>query len=881
MKRTSSSPACFLLASLIAVSLLTCTVSAQVNIFSENFDTDHSLDDTWITNSVGGYNPVDLYFDYSTVGIPSAPNSTGGTTRGLKLQANLDTVTAVFPSGCSVSPAGFSISSNFEMRWDWWLNFNGSPTTGLTGGGSGSTQIGGAGFGTAATTANVPTIIDAVFVGCSGDGTGTSADYRMYTPAFSASLQDASGVYAAGTVGSRNNTHAYYQSTFPPVSATNTCPDQLALYPGTQFGLTQGGSAGMKWHDISLKKIGNIITYTIDGLLIATADISTNGTLGGANIVFGHFDINSGVSTDPNRTNLAFSLVDNVRVTSFTNVITIAAVSPSAAESGPSSATFTLTRSASGFAQTVNYSIAGTASNGTDYTNALGGALSGTVTFAASDTDTNVTIVPIDDAVSEATESVVLSILPGLYVGAGSATATITDNDPQLLTITSVSTQMYERTNDYATFRITRLGDLNAASYTVNLSFAGTAANDVDYALDPMGTFDPGMETMDLKVRPIEDAAFEGNEIVTLNIAAAGGGEYGIGTPGSASITLVDATSPPATLLFSENFDTADSGNNWNVFVTGSDNTVQFGFDYSSQGIPSAPHGSGDTFGVYMAVNKSAGTATAVNLYPIGQSFSGNYALRFDMLLNLQLPNAVSTEYVLFGLNHSGTLTNWFRNSPGGVPAGWSFDGVFYGIEADGAGLGDYANYSSPTTAGNNPTALTAGRSATTLTNEFKVPPFAAPGVPANNLSLASPTPIWADVELSQIGKIITLKVNNTTIMSYSNATPYAAGNVMIGYDDAYDSVSLNTSYVVIDNLRVVRLNGLDITAVKDLGANMQLDFSFDLNDVPAAFKVQTAAAVTGAYADATATIVQLSPGSYRATVAKSGSAQFFRIRHN
>src|SRR5262245_60505568 len=158
--------------------LLTSAAQAQVTIFTADFDTDHSLDGTWITNSVGGYNPVNLFFDYSTVGIPSAPNSVGGTTRGLKLQANLDPLVGIFPSGSSVSPAGFGISANFEMRWDWWLNFNGP----LTGGGSGSTQIGGAGFGTAATTANVPTIIDAIFVGCSGDGTGTAADYRVYSP---------------------------------------------------------------------------------------------------------------------------------------------------------------------------------------------------------------------------------------------------------------------------------------------------------------------------------------------------------------------------------------------------------------------------------------------------------------------------------------------------------------------------------------------------------------------------------------------------------------------------------------------------------------------------------------------------------------------------
>ena len=245
MKTTNYTSTILRLAATLVVAALAGNATAQVTIFSQDFDADHSLDNTWITNSVGGYNPVNLYFDYSTVGIPSAPNSTGGSTRGLKLQANLDPATGVFPSGSSVSPAGFNISANFEMRWDWWLNFNGP----LLGGGSGSTQIAGAGFGTAATTANVPTLIDAIFVGCSGDGSGTSADYRMYTPAFSASLQDASGVYAAGTVGSRNNTHAYYQTTFTPQSATNNCPGQLALYP-QQTGMTQGGSAGMKWRDV-------------------------------------------------------------------------------------------------------------------------------------------------------------------------------------------------------------------------------------------------------------------------------------------------------------------------------------------------------------------------------------------------------------------------------------------------------------------------------------------------------------------------------------------------------------------------------------------------------------------------------------------------------
>jgi hypothetical protein len=288
-----------------------------------------------------------------------------------------------------------------------------------------------------------------------------------------------------------------------------------------------------------------------------------------------------------------------------------------------------------------------------------------------------------------------------------------------------------------------------------------------------------------------------------------------------------------------------------------------------------------------MAVNKATGSATAINLYPIGQNFSGNYALRFDMFISVEIPNAVATEYVLFGVNHSGTKTNWFRNDAGGVPAGWTFDGVFYSIDVAGDGLvagnvggGDYVNYSSPTTANNNPTLLNAGRRATTLVNAFKSPPSPVAGVPANNTTLVSPNPMWADVELSQLGRTLTWKINNTPIFAYSNATAHVAGNIMIGYDDALFSQSLASSYVIIDNVRVVRLDGLKVTSVANAGANIQVEFTLDLNDTADSFRVQSAATVNGAYTDTAATIVQLTPGTYRATVAKSGNVRFYRIRH-
>ena len=138
----------------------------------------------------------------------------------------------------------------------------------------------------------------------------------------------------------------------------------------------------------------------------------------------------------------------------------------------------------------------------------------------------------------------------------------------------------------------------------------------------------------------------------------------------------------------------------------------------------------------------------------------------------------------------------------------------------------------------------------------------------------------WADVELSQIGNLVALRVNNTPIMSYTNATGYTSGNIMIGYLDPFDPLGSSQSYAIIDNLRVVRLDGLKITSIENLGASMQLDFTYDLDDAPSAFKVRSGTALTSITNAPTATITQLSSRTYRATVTPSGDQQFYRILH-
>jgi hypothetical protein len=272
-------------------------------------------------------------------------------------------------------------------------------------------------------------------------------------------------------------------------------------------------------------------------------------------------------------------------------------------------------------------------------------------------------------------------------------------------------------------------------------------------------------------------------------------------------------------------------------------------------------------------------------LYPNGQSFSGNYALRFDMFL-IENDTTGTTEYNLFGINHSGTMTNWYRNSTttfNGVSSnGWNFDGVFYSVESDGAGLGDYVGYSSPTTTGNNPTPITSGVNASTLTGVFKAPPYTAGagggGAAAN--AYGSATPIWADVELKQVNGVIYWSINHTLIFAYTNTTAYKSGNIMLGYEDAYDSIGSTGGGVIYANARVISLSSPHITRTVVSGGNIVITFSGNAGDAPAQFTLQQSSPLAkGAYADTASVITSPSSGVFQAVKAVGANPTFYRIR--
>jgi hypothetical protein len=280
--------------------VLALPAASSGSLFHEDFEVDPSA--SWTINHGPSDDATNFFFDYSTVGVPLAPNSApSANPHGLKLQANL--ANGIF-SGYSVSPTGQSFPGKIRVMFDWWSNFNGP----FPGGGSGSTNLSTFGVNTAGTTAQWPGgTQDSVWFGATGDG-GSASDYRAYSPGPGATSYPAGNAVYAAPAGAINNTAAYYAG-FGGLAAPAA---QLALYP-QQTGSTAVGTAAMAWHEVVIENDGTNVTWTVDGLGIASVPLA-GLTLGGGNIFFGHSDINGTSSTDVNDVNLLFTLIDNIRV---------------------------------------------------------------------------------------------------------------------------------------------------------------------------------------------------------------------------------------------------------------------------------------------------------------------------------------------------------------------------------------------------------------------------------------------------------------------------------------------------------------------------------------------------------------------------------------
>ncbi len=302
---------CKLLMAVMAAAALVPSFVRGAPHFLEDFEVDPTAN--WTINGGTVNDKADLFFDYGALGIPAPLGSSG--TRGLKLVANLNGTTL---TGVNVSPAGQDFGLIYKLKFDWWASYN-IPGQGfgntVGAGGAESTQLSTFGVGTDGTSNQKPGVASSVWFAATGSG-NSSIDWRAFSSAASSTsgYAPSSGVFAAGTASTvRNNSDAYYSS-FGGVSA----PDYVKNWspaPQTATGQSLVGAPAWEWHKVEIEKSATSVTWTVDGLPIATVPLA-GLTLSGNNFFLGHSDINalSGSLFDPNIEQTLFTLIDNVVV---------------------------------------------------------------------------------------------------------------------------------------------------------------------------------------------------------------------------------------------------------------------------------------------------------------------------------------------------------------------------------------------------------------------------------------------------------------------------------------------------------------------------------------------------------------------------------------
>jgi hypothetical protein len=247
---------------------------------------------------------------------------------------------------------------------------------------------------------------------------------------------------------------------------------------------------------------------------------------------------------------------------------------------------------------------------------------------------------------------------------------------------------------------------------------------------------------------------------------------------------------------FTDDFDAGDSAPNWSVLSHAGDCTADFACDYSTHGIPAAPHSSGGTtVGLRLTVNNNDENPAqdAVSVFPVGVELAHERVLEVDMWLNYNGGpggGTGSTEFATFGINHTGTQVNWAYN-----PAS---DGFWFAVTGEGGDTDDYRAYR-----GGSLLSIAEGGYAAASRNHtaafyqwlFASPPFETQGAPGKQ---------WVEVEISQRGGVIEWRLDGELIAIRLD-TSVTAGDLMLGCMDTYPSIAdpREDNFVVFDNVRV------------------------------------------------------------------------------
>jgi gliding motility-associated-like protein/uncharacterized repeat protein (TIGR01451 family) len=199
---------------------------------------------------------------------------------------------------------------------------------------------------------------------------------------------------------------------------------------------------------------------------------------------------------------------------------------------------------------TANYSIAGTATAGTDYT-----TLAGTVVIPAGQNSVTLPVTALDDQLIEGNETIIASITGGSSATFGSftpsttngsATMTIADDDntPANRVVSIVKHQDAAEPSTGGSFTISLPAGITAKeNVTVNYTVAGTATSNTDYsALSGTALIPAGQNSVEVSVSIKDDQLIENNETIIASITGGTSPTFGSFTPGSTNIATMIIT---------------------------------------------------------------------------------------------------------------------------------------------------------------------------------------------------------------------------------------------------------------------------------------------------------------------------------------------------
>jgi gliding motility-associated-like protein len=222
---------------------------------------------------------------------------------------------------------------------------------------------------------------------------------------------------------------------------------------------------------------------------------------------------------------------------------------------------------------TVNYTVRGTATSGTDYT-----AIGSSVLIPAGQNSVYISIAVLDDNILEVTENVVLSLASGSSTNfnfspaSGSATATVNvvDNDNTDANRTLSVVRRGDGNETFSSpfaFQLIHGGVTLSEPVTVSYTISGTASNGLDYPiLSGIAVLADGQGTI-INPHAVDDLIIEGTENVTLTITGATSASFVYlisSTQGIATATIADNDNTPArrTLSIVKENDAAEPGTN-------------------------------------------------------------------------------------------------------------------------------------------------------------------------------------------------------------------------------------------------------------------------------------------------------------------------------